>query len=475
MVVGASVAGLAAARELADRGCTVTLVDADGIGPAGDPEDAFARAPRPGTPQARQSHGFLGRLRCILRDRHPDLLQELLAAGVRELDPIDRPPPELRGRLSRQPGDDDLVVLAARRTTFEWALRRAVLRNPRVRLVSGVRVERLIASGKAMPVVAGVEGRAPEGVVEILGTLVIDASGRRSRAPLWLREIQARPPAEVRESSGIVYYTKFYRLRPGATEPEGGGGPALADYDWIKFAVFPADRGTFSITFAVPLALRELKVLARDVAFDAAVRCFPGLAAWAEAGEPITGVQPMGGLENRLRRFVRRGAPLAVGLFVIGDAAYCTNPLYGRGCAQAFLHAHLLGQALDACPYDLEGAARRLDREARRTIEPFCRASIIADRDAVRRARGEAPRTIQERLWSLFLQGGVVPAMRRDPVVYRAFLRMFNMLETPEEAFTRVEVLLRAGRSLIEGRGRPLHGWEPPPDREAFLAACRRA
>jgi 2-polyprenyl-6-methoxyphenol hydroxylase-like FAD-dependent oxidoreductase len=162
---------------------------------------------------------------------------------------------------------------------------------------------------------------------------------------------------------------------------------------------------------------------------------------------------------------------------VLGDAAYCTNPLYGRGCAQGFLHAELLGDALDMHGWDLPRAvAVALDKKARAQIEPFFRASVLADRDAVRKAEGRTPSTLAGRLRERFFEDGVVPATRCDPVVFRAFLRMMNMLETPEEAFGRPEVVLRALWVALRPRRWNVPYLLPPaPDRDATLAHVEAA
>ena len=62
-----------------------------------------------------------------MKQRAPALLQELLAAGAEELRFGDGLPPGLRG-TPVLPEDDAFTLLACRRTTFEWALRRHVVR-----------------------------------------------------------------------------------------------------------------------------------------------------------------------------------------------------------------------------------------------------------------------------------------------------------------------------------------------------------
>jgi 2-polyprenyl-6-methoxyphenol hydroxylase-like FAD-dependent oxidoreductase len=481
IVIGGGITGLAATRVLLDRGARVTLLERDEDLQAESAESAFESWKRPGAPQIRHSHAFLGRLRSLLRDRYPDLLRDLLAAGASELRMTERLPQTLPP-IGVEPGDEDFVALGCRRTTFEWVMRRSMLARPNVTLLTGVRVLGLAAAPGSPPRVTGVRYSKSDNERTLEADLVIDASGRNSKAMDWLAAIGAAAPEEKLEQSGIVYYTRFYRFLPGASEPPHTRYPTAADYNWVKYAVFPADDGAFSVTFAIPLAVPRLKVLAQPEAFDVMTRSIPGIAPWVEPtrsepiGDPARPVQAMGGLINRLRRFVADGKPVAAGLFVLGDAAYCTNPLYGRGCAQAFLHADLLGQALDEHPGDLGRAAVALDAYARRDIEPFYHASVLADRDAVLKAKGLKPRRLSQRLYRIFLEEGLFPATRADPVVFRAFLRMFNMLETPDAAFGRPGIVLRSLRVMLIRRIFPDRYSVPdPPDWNEVIARCEAA
>ncbi len=479
IVIGGGITGLAAARVLADRGARVTLLERDPDATVATADEAFATWQRRGAPQVRHSHAFLGRLRSLLRDRYPDILDGLLAAGARELDMLERPPVTLPP-MEYVPGDEDFVALGCRRTTFEWVIRQVISTNPNVELIPGVKVDGLTSAEP--PRVDGVRYHGPEGERVVHADIVVDASGRGSRAPVWLQEIGCPPPEEEEKPSGVIYFTRYYRLREGAEEPPRSEHPSAADYNWIKYAIFPADENTFSITFAVPLAVPRLKILAEPAAFDAMVAAIPGIAPWADPeraepiGDPQHPIQKMGGLINRKRAFVVEGQPLAPGFFPLGDAVYCTNPLYGRGCAQAFIHADLMGQSFDASGGDPVAAMIDLDRRAREAIEPFYRASVMADSDAVRKAEGRPARRLDNRIRAYFLEQGVLPGTRCDPVIYRAFLRMFNMFESPEKAFGSPEVILRTLLVLARGRRfRDKLKLPDPPDREQTIARCEQA
>ncbi len=107
-------------------------------------------------------------------------------------------------------------------------------------------------------------------------------------------------------------------------------------------------------------------------------------APWLDGrAEPITDqVHVMAGLLNRWREYVVDGRPLALGVFPIGDALMCTNPLYGRGCSTAFWSAHLLGEALAANPDDPLAQAQAYDAAVRAELRPWYRATVLQDAEA---------------------------------------------------------------------------------------------
>src|SRR6478609_5095394 len=88
IVVGAGVGGLGAALSLSRAGHRVTVIERDPTPLPADADAAF-EWDRRGAPQVRHSHALLARLRNLLRDRYPDVLEALLAAGVSEIRFVD--------------------------------------------------------------------------------------------------------------------------------------------------------------------------------------------------------------------------------------------------------------------------------------------------------------------------------------------------------------------------------------------------
>jgi 2-polyprenyl-6-methoxyphenol hydroxylase-like FAD-dependent oxidoreductase len=460
VVVGGGMGGLGTALALGRAGHRVTVLERDPVPATADAEEAF-RAERRGAPQVHQTHGFLARLQVLLRQRFPDVLDDLLATGCTTMSTTS-------SLGERQPGDEDLAVLIVRRTTLEWVLRRAVLAEPGVEIRTGAGVRSLIAEpalAGAVPTVTGVE---LEDGSTVAADLVVVAGGRRSPVPELYGAIGVDVPETVRES-GLVYVTRWYRFPDGPqafTDPKLGG-----DLGFAKFLGVPGDGGTLSVTLALRADDHELRAAVADEdRFDLACRLLPGPDTFFADGplEPIGGVRPMGGLLNRIRRFTDDdGAATVLGCHVVGDAHTCTNPLYGRGCTLAMVQAVALADAIDAHPGDPAGRAAAYEAACRREIEPWFEVSVQMDKagaDPAGFAAGAGPGEAGRGF------AAVMVAAATDPVIGRAMVRFWNLLATPADLMADAELMGRMAEVMAEPERYPL----PPregPTREELLAA----
>lgn len=486
VVVGCGIAGMCTALALARRDFQVTVIERDGAPPTGDADQAFFEWQRRGAAQFRHPHAFLGLMCNLLQDNYPDLLQAFYAAGARRLDFKDMLSAELAQRYRPAPGDERLWVLLCRRATIETVLRRYVERFASIRILDGVHIDGLVTAREAgILAVRGVRIRrdavARCGDV-ILGDAVVDASGRTSRFPRWLAEQGVVIPEE-NDDAEIVYYTRHYRLRDGVSEPsrqskDRGAG----DLGYLKYGVFPGDKGNFAIIVCVHRTERELhQAVTEGDRFDRICRSIPGLAPWvaADAAEPTTEPFGIGDIRAVWRHYVVDGEPLVRDLFAVGDAALRTNPLYGRGCSTGILHAHLLADVLSATA-DPRERALAFDARTETDLRPIFQASLSEDRNGIRRALAaaegrllEAPDSWKKR-FGLAFGDALAAAARYNLRVMRGMLRTVNLLEKPggflEDRRTRLIVMLY----MLRGRRRNAQArHQRGPSRAEMLALVR--
>jgi 2-polyprenyl-6-methoxyphenol hydroxylase-like FAD-dependent oxidoreductase len=433
VVIGGGVAGLGTGLGLARAGWPVVVLDRDALMAADRPDAAFAQVRR-GAPQVHHTHGLLARLTATTRERFPDVLDSLVAAGGVEVDLGDR-------FEDRRPGDNDLRVLLARRTTLDWALRRAAAAEPLLALRGGETVDSLVAAaGAERPTVSGVRLRSGE---VLPAAVVVAAAGPRAPVPRWLAEA-GTAIGEEEHDTGIVYLTHWYRTGAGWNPViDGEELVRLAgDLGYLFYLAVPADEGAFSLTMAIGANDADLRSqLLVPAAFDRAARALPlpgGLVARLIADGPV---HRMGGLVNRLRRFVdSNGDPLVLGFHAAGDAHTCTNPIYGRGCSLALVQAVALTDALTTHPADPAARARIYEAACRELTEPWYHISVETDRARQTRYRrdGQPGATDTPSVMDQLLRLG-----SDDPIVGRAILRAVNLLATPQQLMTEPEVMSR--------------------------------
>lgn len=461
VLVGCGVVGLELGMLLAKDGHDVLQLERDPDPPPVSVDAAWERWERRGVAQLRLGHVFLARWRTIVEAELPELVPALEEAGALRANPLLDAPEQFHG--GARPGDDRYDLLTARRVLVEKTVADVAERTPGLTVRRGMAVTGLLTG---TPVVAGaphVTGVRTEDGTEIGADVVIDVSGRRSALPSWLLAVGARPPLEVLEDSGFIYYGRHYRSKDGSLPVVLGG--ALQNYGSISSLTLAADNGHWAVIIvarADDAALRGLK----DVGtWERVVRSLPTVAHWID-GQPVEDrIVLMSKIEDRIRYFSVDGRPLASGLLLAGDAWASTNPSLGRGVSIGTMHAVLVRDCLRGPdgPAELAEAYATATREV---VEPWYLATLAFDRARLdemgRIVRGAADGALPP---FYEMARAMEAATLRDPDCFRAMLDVAFVHELPGA------VLERPGlREKILSLG---GGWreEPAlgPDRQSLV------
>ncbi|MGW3054829.1 NAD(P)/FAD-dependent oxidoreductase [Streptomyces goshikiensis] len=432
LVVGGGVGGLATALLAARRGHTAELFERDTRAPGTALDRDFFGWRRPAVPQATQPHALLGAARNVLRDDLPDVHAEMLRLGARERHELDwfdvRPP--------ARPGDEDLVMLQARRIVLESALATALRGEPGVVTRYGEPVTGLTTAPGVR--VTGVT--TPSGAHQ--GDLVVDAGGRRGGVERWLTAAGCRPPVVERHRTGLAYFCRWYRLPAGLTEgprrPWTVTGGAFAGC-----AVFPADNRVFAVTLFVHTEDTTRSALRHPAVFEAAARTFPPGAAWlALDAEPLSDVMATASLDNRWSSLVDERGPVVTGLVPVGDAIAHTNPTLGQGTSLALWAARRVARTAGNDPGSARFAAEYHDW-AVGTLKPWFDYQVVADgaigdRFATRAGRAGTAREV----------AALFECALEDPEVMRARARVRHLADPPARAYADPQVRARVARWL---------------------------
>lgn len=463
IVVGGSIGGMLAARVLADHFDQITILERDHL-PEGSEN-------RPGVPQARHLHFFLKRGLMVVEDLFPGVKADLVAAGSVLLDQGSDFRILYRSGWSPRVGCD-LEICAFTRPLLEATIRRHLLRNPKVRVMEGVEVAGLVADAAG----ARVEGvrmrpRHHEETEEhettvLRADLVVDVSGRGSRAPEWLQELGQPAPRETVVDAFWGYATRIYEPVEGFSadwkslfilnrpphQPRAGIIQPIEGNRWIVTVAgvmkdYPPTDDEGFLKFAKSLSSPELYRAIRTA-------------------RPLSKVWGYRQTENRLREY----ETMPQGFVTMGDAVCSFNPVYALGMTVTCLAALELGEGLR------EGKGVLDSRAFQRRISKLVEApwALTTGEDMRWPMTEGGVKTPKVRFMHWYLEQ-VIQLIPKSEEVFRRFQEVNHMLKPPTALFHPAVVgrVLRQALGLYKAAPQPRESAARTPQTTTSTVAVR--
>jgi 2-polyprenyl-6-methoxyphenol hydroxylase-like FAD-dependent oxidoreductase len=441
LVLGASMAGLLAARSLTEFYDTVTVVERDPL-PDIPPEAAAARR---GVPQGRHLHGLLPRGALAIEQLFPGILDQMVVDGANHLDGRDLSKLyyDLGGHLMvRTGGAPSFAAYLATRPFLEEHVRARLRRIANVTLLEDHDIVDVTTTPDRHRVngIRVVDRRTREDLT-LSADLVVDATGRGARTPAWLNALGYDRPAEMHVPVHLTYASQHLRMAPGALHEFGfivgavpgrprGVGMLRAENDTSMFTVY-------GIAGHAPHA--DLMSMCEFVEDFAPPHLLAAVLEAEPIGEPARHGQP----SSQWRRYDKMQR-FPEGMLVIGDAICSFNPIYGQGMTVAALEALALRTCLSNGTDDL---ARRFFRAAAVPIRQAWELSANPDL-CLPEIEGTPP--VLTRLLNGYIDR-ILTATEYDPVAVDRFVRVTALID-PATRLLRPGMLWRAA---MANRRRP--------------------
>ncbi|RDH77669.1 oxidoreductase [Mycolicibacterium moriokaense] len=410
VVIGASIAGMCAARVLSDFYDRVTVYERDEL-----PTDA---ANRTAVPQGRHVHMLMARGAKEFDAHFPGLLDDMVAAGVPILE--NRPDCIHFGAAGHVLGAthrlrDEFTAYVPSRPHLEWQIRRRAVAIANVDVVRASVAEPIFDTTRQ-----GVTGVRLDTEQDVPADLVVDTAGRGTRLPVWLQQWGFDRPPERTVDVGIGYATHQLRIPDGLlTEKVVIAGASRDQLRGLGMLYY--EDGTWGLTtFGVakvepPQDFAGMCALADEVVP-------PHIAAAIRQATPLGDVAFHKYPASRWRRY-HKLERFPAGILPFGDAVASFNPTFGQGMTMTSIQAGHLRRALESPEADLAGA---FNAATAKSTYPVWTMNAIGDL-VLHQAKGRMP-------WWYRPVGGLfdqfLGAAETDPVLAEWFLRRFSLLDS---------------------------------------------
>ncbi len=446
VVVGGSIAGIAAAKVLSETFERVIVLEKDG--------PHRRREGRPGAAQGWHLHHLLTAGRIELERIFPGIIDDMVREGAFDVDMAAQYRIRLGGTW-KKPGTGDIQIVCAGRPLLEWCVRRRLDDEPRISYRYESEVADLVYDRDANTVVGVAVDR--DGDLEVIpAEFVVDASGKNTRIPEFLEGIGIGSPEIEQDIINCFYSTMQHRVPP--------------DRQWqdkvmmICYAYRP-----YEDTYAAQYYTDSSRTILSTslVAYNcyspprtaSEFREFANLMPSPVVGENIDGLEPASPIYNfrypnmlRLRYEKKHNLPRA--LLAVGDAYTSADPVSGLGMTLAVKEVREMQILLEKYGPGHAELPRRYYRKISRLAdtawfvirEQNLRFDWLKDVDKKRPFYFHALTWYMDRVMEL---------VHDDPDTYREFLAVVHLVKPPAALMTpkvAARVLGKWARTRLSGQ-----------------------
>jgi flavin-dependent dehydrogenase len=377
-----------------------------------------ADVPRKGVPQGRHGHGLLARGRDVIESFFPGWSDEVVNAGglfgdiANDVDWIGH-------GVRLKAGPSDLSGLLASRPVLEGQLRRRLAALPNVRLIERADAQLLLWQGERIRGVRVETGGVAE---DMTADLVIDASGRGSSSPAWLKQLGFAAATEERIEIGAGYTSRVYRRKPSDIGGKLAVVIAGSAPTWRNGVVLAQSSDRWIVSVGGYLGDHAPTDEQMFAAYAASLTA-PEIHQVVSSAEPLSEFQTYRFPASQRRRYEKL-ARFPQGLLVFGDAICSFNPVYGQGMTVAAQEA----AALDGClTQGFDNLAHRFFKEAAAIVDTPWDIAVGND---LRHPSVQGPRPAFVRFINWYI-GKLHLAAQHDERLANAFLRVANLVAAP--------------------------------------------
>ena len=328
VVIGGSIAGIAAAKVLTDSFERVTVLEKDA--------PHRRREGRPGAAQGWHLHHLLTAGQIELERQFPGIVDDMVREGAFKVDMAAQYRIRLGGSW-KKPGTSDIQIVCAGRPLLEWCVRRRLDGEPRVTFRYESEVTDLVFDRGGQTVI-GVAVRGAEGRVEVVpAEFVVDASGKNTPVPDILDQVGVGAPEVEQDIINCFYSTMQHHVPP---ERQWQDKVMVICYAYRPYEdTYAAQYYTDTTRSVLSTSLVAYNCYSPPRTAQE-FRAFADRMPSPVVGENIDGLEPASEIYNfrypnmlRLRYERKRNLPRA--LLVVGDAYTSADPVSGLGMSLA--------------------------------------------------------------------------------------------------------------------------------------------